>query len=119
MGESRLVEQKVKEAALSTRFQEELQISFELREDSVRAKEREQLADCRAREAQKAVERSRLLERQALERAQELRTSLELLREFGDEEFMRPALTSRRSGDDESTSLLCPTTVERRESVDS
>merc|ERR1719203_1801008 len=53
---------------------------------------REQLTSCEERlaaaegqvlELQKALERSRLLEQQASERAQEYRTSLELHREFG------------------------------------
>jgi len=53
----------------------------------------EQLAtrEAQFQEVATALERSRLLERQARERAQEYRTSLELFREFGREGFLAGA----------------------------
>lgn len=54
----------------------------------------EQLAtrEAQLQEVAAALERSRLLERQARERVQEYRTSLELYREFGREEFLAGAV---------------------------
>jgi len=66
-------------------------------EDSEHA---DKLLRCEARinELTRALERSRLVERQALERAQEYRTSLALYREFGHEDFLHAAPRSSYDG---------------------
>mmetsp|Transcript_68975 Transcript_68975/g.133092 ORF Transcript_68975/g.133092 Transcript_68975/m.133092 type:complete len:644 (+) Transcript_68975:41-1972(+) len=70
----------------------------ELEERLAAAQEQLAVAEARLPELTSALERSRLLERQARERAQEYRTSLELHREFGMEGFLAPRSGSTESG---------------------
>jgi len=80
-----------RESDLAERLKAEVRGARELQERLLAAAERRTAAEARAKDSAAALERSRLLERQALERAQELRIQLELLREFGHEDFMQPA----------------------------
>ena len=65
-----------------------------MHERAVASEERLQECESELVTATAALERSRLLERQAVERAQEYRTRLEVLREFGSDDFMQAQASS-------------------------
>uniref|UniRef100_A0A7S4T332 Uncharacterized protein n=2 Tax=Alexandrium monilatum TaxID=311494 RepID=A0A7S4T332_9DINO len=90
--QQRLEAQQQREAALTDSSRQESQRTWELQERLRSTDERCDALEIRARDLERTLERSRLKERQALERAQELRTSLALLREFGREDFMHGAV---------------------------
>lgn len=96
---------------------------LELQDQLVAASERIALAEVQIQDLTSALERAQCLERQAIERAQEYRTSLELYREFGNEDFMQSEIgfpgplqpkdeeTSSESGDKLSASNSCLSSV--------
>jgi len=63
--------------------------TLELQDQLATANERLDLAEAQLRDQAAALERAQFMERQAVERAQEYRASLELYREFGKEDFMK------------------------------
>jgi len=88
--EDKVVAQQQREASLADRLRTEQTVSRDIQERVIQAREQQEIANAKAKDSIAALERSKLLERQALERAQEFRMQLELLREFGHEEFMKP-----------------------------
>jgi hypothetical protein len=95
--EQDVTSQRQVEASVSHALRQEQDVAWELQERLNVAEHRCALAETRANDGAKSLERSRLLERQAKERAQELRIQLELLREFGREDFMQPARAAAAS----------------------
>eukprot|EP00747_Dinoflagellata_sp_TGD_P116227 gnl/TRDRNA2_/TRDRNA2_172326_c5_seq1.p1 gnl/TRDRNA2_/TRDRNA2_172326_c5~~gnl/TRDRNA2_/TRDRNA2_172326_c5_seq1.p1 ORF type:complete len:372 (+),score=104.32 gnl/TRDRNA2_/TRDRNA2_172326_c5_seq1:56-1117(+) len=89
--EERATAQEQREAELTENFRSEAAQARELEERLVLVGERLEAAEARTKEVEAALARSKLLERQALERAQEFRMSLALLQEFGHEDFMKEA----------------------------
>lgn len=96
--EQELTSQRQLEASVSEALRQEQDAAWELQEKLNVVDGRCAAAEIRANDCAKSLERSRLLERQAKERTQELRIQLELLREFGKEDFMQPAHDVDASG---------------------
>jgi len=79
---------KRRENALQEALRAETQRTMGLQDQLVSATERMVLTDVQIHDLTSALERAQFIERQAVERAQEYRTSLEMYREFGREDFM-------------------------------
>jgi len=90
--EEELAASKLREASLQQALSNENLRTSELQDQLVTAGEGLNLADVQLSNLASALERAQFIERQAVERAQEYRTSLELHREFGKDDFMKDDL---------------------------
>jgi len=86
--EAQLASMKDREKSLAAASRRAEEDGRNVQERLTVAEERLDSSEAKLCDLQAALQRSRLLERQAIERTQELRTKLMIIREFGREDFM-------------------------------
>lgn len=89
-----------REASLMEAESAEASRHWDTKELLTMTEERNGSAEDKVADLQSALQRSRLSERQALERVQELRASLMILREFGQDDFMTTTFVAKGVADD-------------------